>query len=213
MAAPTPERETRAVKLIRDYLDEKDFRVNLKSRCERLESEKSLLEKRVRELETEDPWKHVKLFSDRIEALETENERLKAGVDRVKAHCDSPGKFINRQDKQIAELESRLAEAVRIMRETLNSFCECLDGSGKVETSDEFGNTEIYRCPCSKARDFLNSPTTSKALEIARARDAVIEATKNHRCSCYVGEITGTRQKVVNTLEALDALTSEEGKV
>lgn len=155
-----------------------------------LRDERKGLEDRVRELEsalskvTDDDFLEYHLALEaNIKALEAENEalkkdidvmasgmaryvednaRLKAEVERVKEYCDSPGKFINRQEKQIVTLEARLAEAVRVLKiySDINNWLD-LPSENEVGTrfdyKDQMGNILAWK--------FLQSPTNSEAQE------------------------------------------------
>lgn len=236
-------------------------------KIESLQSEKSLLEKRVAELElhgqhsvTESAIKDRRNAVDRIKALEAElsnrkknqelveadNDKLKRAMEitsntdeveklqaeneRLKAEVVSRTKEIELLEKigryqphVVETLESRLAEAVRVLKIYAPDKCDNCDGEGLIESDGLNGSMMEFMCPCKVAREFLSSPTTSKALEIARVKDAVIEAARK-LCDDFnplgkpLGKFTPLKEKdwinvmkLIMAVEALHALTSEEG--
>lgn len=169
-----------------------------------LESEKSLLEKSVEVSDNAfaDACRKLLKSTERIKALEADNERLKAEVESVKAsRRNDPVAVLSDELYSLLngkhELEARLAEAMGVIVD-VKSYCRCLDFESAVMRTH------------SRIDTFLNSPTTSKALEIARAKDVIISIAND----CLKTSFSPSScLALFKAREALDALTSEEGKV
>lgn len=196
---------------------------------DRLESEKSLLEKRVRELEAEIKSRieqhdfqlearenMIGFKNDRIKALEAENDEINAKLQQPCDSCKTIIDSIVEDNNKFVELESdnsRLkAENERLKESYMKDGLKLIGEKKNLESRlaeavrvlDNLVNDENT---IKEAVKFLQSPTNSKALEIAR--DAVIESVRQFKNDGTWGRV----DSLFGALEALDALTSEEGKV
>lgn len=150
-----------------------------------------------------------------IQDLRTEVERLKAEVERWVG-------YVNNGKDKLANVEARLAEAVRVLKLAEDCLVTCGDEIESVVSDSSYdARGRLYQEAKSAERnakslaheinDFLQSPTNSEAQEREKRKDFVIEHAKHsvrqHKQDCICGICFSLKR-----LEALDSLSSEASK-